>query len=76
MSGNKTHKLYEVDIPIMGYMKLHLRANEAQEALLKAGEIALEMEKEAPQTIVPNLCKWRIDRTIRPIVNEKGESDE
>lgn len=74
--SEKTYKLYEVDVPIMGFMRIHLRAIDTREVLFKAGEIALEMEREAPQTIVPNLCKWRIDRTIRPIVNEKGESDE
>lgn len=69
-------KNYEVSVPITGYMKIYLRAEDVLGALQKAGEIALEMEQDSSQMVIPNLCNWKIDRTVQPIIVEKGESDE
>ncbi len=73
--SEKTYKLYEVDVPIIGFMGIHLRATNTQEALSTAGIIAIGMEDESSQMIIPNLCSWGIDRTTEPIIIEKGEVD-
>ena len=70
------YQLYEVLIPISGAMRIHLRAQNKNEAAMKSFEIAEEMKKNSTDTIIPNLSSWEIDMYNATIVIEKGEADE
>ena len=69
-------KIYEVFVPILGSMKVYLRANDKEQAIQSAYRIAKEMKQNASETIVPNLFTWELDGVRDPIVIEKGEADE
>lgn len=69
-------KVYEVHVPISGYMRIHLIANDVEESIQKAHKIAIDIHKDASEEVVPNLFTWKLDSTVCPIVIEKGEADE
>lgn len=75
MSDN-AYKLYEVLIPVTGQMRIHLRAKDEQDAIESAGKIAIEMAKESSDSMIPNLFGWTLDRTVQPVVIERGEADD
>lgn len=69
-------KVYEVHVPISGYMRVHLRADNVEEALQEAHKIAIDIHKDTSEEVIPNLFTWKLDSTVCPIVIERGESDE
>ena len=76
MSDDNIYKLYEVLIPVMGTMRLHLRAKDRTDALNRANIIAEDMRKDSSDTIIPNLCNWQVIKSERRYIIEKGEADE
>ena len=73
-------KIYEVFIPISGIVKIHLRSEDRDKAVVKAFEIAKEMERDGVDTVIPNLFTWKVNEIDNPsnevYVMERGESDE
>ena len=76
MSEDNMCKLYDVYVPISGRMRIYIRAKNEQDAMEYAKRIAKEIETDSSDTIIPNLFGWKLDRTVRPIVIERGESDD